>query len=74
MTIADAARLVSGMAGQFRVPDALKLADRLARGLEPPGASGNLPLSGSFTLAGFERAVGADRVLDTPVAIREVPG
>jgi hypothetical protein len=38
------------------------------------GASDNLPLSGSFTLAGSERAVGADLVLDTPVAIREVPG
>jgi len=24
------------MAGQFRIPDALKLADRLARGLELP--------------------------------------
>jgi len=34
MTIADAARLVGDMAGQFRLPDALKLADRLARGLE----------------------------------------
>jgi hypothetical protein len=34
MTIADAARLVAEMAGQFRLPDALKLADRLARGLE----------------------------------------
>ena len=38
MTVADAADLVSGMAGQFRVPDALKRADRLARGLEPPDA------------------------------------
>ncbi len=34
MTIAAAARLVAEMAGQFRLPDALKLADRLARGLE----------------------------------------
>jgi hypothetical protein len=34
MTIADAARLVGDMAGRFRLPDALKLADRLARGLE----------------------------------------
>jgi deoxyribonuclease V len=33
MTIADAAQLTSEMAGPFRVPDALKLADRLARGL-----------------------------------------
>ncbi len=39
MTVADAADLVSGMAGQFRVPDALKRADRLARGLEPPDAA-----------------------------------
>jgi deoxyribonuclease V len=38
MTVTDAARLVSEMAGQFRVPDALKRADRLARGLELPGA------------------------------------
>lgn len=36
LAIADAARLVREMAGQFRVPDALKLADRLARGLELP--------------------------------------
>jgi hypothetical protein len=33
-----AAGLVSEMAGPFRIPDALKLADRLARGLEAPGA------------------------------------
>jgi deoxyribonuclease V len=36
MTIADAAALVAEMAGPFRVPDALKRADRLARGLELP--------------------------------------
>jgi deoxyribonuclease V len=36
MTIAEAADLVGDMAGQFRVPDALKLADRLARGLNVP--------------------------------------
>jgi hypothetical protein len=36
MTIADAAVLVAEMAGRFRVPDALKSADRLARGLNPP--------------------------------------
>jgi deoxyribonuclease V len=29
---AEAARLVAGMAGKFRLPEALKLADRLARG------------------------------------------
>jgi deoxyribonuclease V len=38
MPIADAAHLVKEMAGSFRVPDALKLADRLARGLELPQA------------------------------------
>ena len=31
------------------------------------GASDQLPLQGAFTLRGRERAVGADRVLDTPV-------
>ena len=35
MTVAEAAQLVSDMAGQFRVPDALKRVDRLARGLKP---------------------------------------
>ena len=34
MPVVDAARLVGEMAGPFRLPDALKLADRLARGLE----------------------------------------
>ncbi len=33
ITVADAARMVAEMAGQFRLPDALKLADRLARGI-----------------------------------------
>jgi deoxyribonuclease V len=37
--IADAARLVQDMAGPFRVPDALRKADRLARGREVPAAS-----------------------------------
>jgi deoxyinosine 3'endonuclease (endonuclease V) len=37
MTIAEAATVVREMAGRFRLPDALKLADRLARGLEAPG-------------------------------------
>jgi deoxyribonuclease V len=32
MTVAEAAQLVSDMAGQFRMPDALKRVDRLARG------------------------------------------
>lgn len=39
MTVTEAAALVSEMTGQFRIPDALKLADRLARGLEPPDAA-----------------------------------
>lgn len=34
LTVADAARLVQDMAGSFRVPDALRKADRLARGLD----------------------------------------
>lgn len=33
LAIADAARVVSEMAGPFRIPDALRSADRLARGL-----------------------------------------
>jgi deoxyribonuclease V len=36
LTVADAGRLVQDMAGSFRVPDALRKADRLARGLEQP--------------------------------------
>lgn len=36
MTVEDAAQLVGDMAGQFRMPDALKRVDRLARGLEAP--------------------------------------
>ncbi|MBV9447075.1 MAG: glycoside hydrolase family 3 C-terminal domain-containing protein [Streptosporangiaceae bacterium] len=35
------------------------------------GASDHLPLRGSFTLTGPERAVGPDRVLDTPVLISD---
>ena len=37
MTIADGASLIEGMAGPFRIPDALRTADRLARGLDRPG-------------------------------------
>jgi beta-xylosidase len=37
------------------------------------GSSDDLPLTGSFTLTGPVREVGAGRVLDTPVAIRELP-
>jgi deoxyribonuclease V len=36
MTTADAVVLVTEMAGRFRLPDALKRVDRLARGLELP--------------------------------------
>jgi deoxyribonuclease V len=36
MTIAEAAGVVREMAGHFRLPDALKLADRLARGFDMP--------------------------------------
>ncbi len=35
------------------------------------GASDDLPLRGSFTLAGPERVAGPDRVLDTPVLISD---
>lgn len=38
------------------------------------GASDSLPLHGSFWLHGRERRAGADRVLDTPVVTRDVPG
>jgi deoxyribonuclease V len=34
VAIEDAARVVAEMAGSFRIPDALRLADRLARGLD----------------------------------------
>jgi deoxyribonuclease V len=36
MAVSEAAGLVREMAGRFRLPDALKLVDRLARGLESP--------------------------------------
>jgi deoxyribonuclease V len=35
MSLRDATALVSEMAGPYRIPDALRMADRLARGLEP---------------------------------------
>ena len=37
------------------------------------GASDNLPLTASFTLTGAVRTVGADRVLDTPVTVHDLP-
>jgi beta-xylosidase len=39
-------------------------------GVAVGGASDRLPLTGSFTLCGPERVVGAGRVLDTPAEIR----
>ena len=38
ISVTDAAGMVAQMAGPYRIPDALRLADRLARGLEQPGA------------------------------------
>ena len=43
-------------------------------GVAVGGASDSLPLAGTFTLTGPPRVVGADRVLDTPVSVRELPG
>jgi beta-xylosidase len=37
------------------------------------GASDKLPLTGSFTLCGPARAVRADRILDTPVSVYDLP-
>ncbi len=39
VTIAEAAAVVSDMAGSFRLPDALKLVDRLARGAATPDSA-----------------------------------
>jgi beta-xylosidase len=38
------------------------------------GSSDSLPLTGSFTLTGPVRTVGADRTLDTPVSVRDLAG
>ena len=43
MSVTEAAAVVSEMAGQFRIPGALKLADRLARGLEVPAQPPSAP-------------------------------
>ena len=43
-------------------------------GVAVGGASDSLPLAGTFTLTGPPRVVGADRVLDTPVSVHELPG
>ncbi len=40
ISVPDAARLVGQMSGPYRLPDALRLADRLARGLEQPASPG----------------------------------
>jgi len=37
------------------------------------GASDNVPLTGQFTLSGPVRTVRADRVLDTPVSVHDLP-
>lgn len=54
MELRDAARLVAQIAGQYRIPDALRLADRLARGLEYPTLP--VPTSGAVT-AGVPRTM-----------------
>jgi deoxyribonuclease V len=36
MSVPGAASLVAGLAGPYRIPDALRIADRLARGLQSP--------------------------------------
>jgi beta-xylosidase len=43
-------------------------------GVAVGGASDCLPLTGAFTLTGPVRVVGAERVLDTPVVTRDLPG
>jgi beta-xylosidase len=37
------------------------------------GASDNVPLTGQFTLSGPVRTVRADRILDTPVSVHDLP-
>jgi beta-xylosidase len=37
------------------------------------GASDNVPLTGKFTLSGPVRTVRADRILDTPVSVHDLP-
>jgi deoxyribonuclease V len=43
MPIVEAAQMVAEMAGSFRLPDALRLANRLARGLDQPRSVIGLP-------------------------------
>jgi deoxyribonuclease V len=67
MAVADAAYLVAEMAGRFRLPDALKHVDRLARGLERPSCSAGTARSG--TLADTADMVDLDRL---PVVVDRV--
>jgi deoxyribonuclease V len=63
MTMADAAILVTEMAGRFRLPDALKRVDQLARGLELPDARPReLPRRIAISQARIDRG-GAPRAL-----------
>jgi deoxyribonuclease V len=55
MTIADAACLVGEMAGQFRLPDALKLADRLTRGLDRTRSAAGHRRTSSYGYDGLGR-------------------
>jgi len=47
LPLTEAASLVATMAGRFRLPDALRRADALARGARPVGRSGSASNSGS---------------------------
>jgi hypothetical protein len=58
MTVADAASLVAEMAGGFRLPDALKCVDRLARGLS---ATPSTPIGAVDGVADSMRARRPDR-------------
>lgn len=49
MSVVTAARLVEKMSGPFRIPSALRLADRLARGIEQPSAQTRGPRQPSGT-------------------------
>ncbi len=46
ISVPEAARMVGQMSGPFRIPDAIRLADRLARGLEQPRSQDLSPNSG----------------------------
>jgi beta-xylosidase len=53
----------------FSGRDGTRLVEPGEIGVGVGGASDRLPLRGTFTLAGPERAVGAGRVLDTPATV-----